>query len=380
MNTHQMRNRVELNLALTTQPYASELPIGAWVYGEEPPATAEAYEGGSWWPLPEEIMHPAPERTDSDRWLADQVDPDHIDLVNIDTTPVEDARFITKRNVKAWAWASLKIFPDAPELHMVRESIFRDLVYSAEKNLDWMDQRRCEYAGRLVERAKACDGTEISLHEVQQLEEAVESFGEQCNDWEDVLMGFKSAEARYAKIATARRRDDHSLDHLMPPAWKMMERGVRQHHVKRWVLRLRDAIDASEEQRDRLHERISWALCNSARRNVKWCTDGLAKARGNGVRLWRWQLKAWETLEPAFRAAYREIAMRDFAEPSVQDEAAREQHRRMVSSVTKWTAEQYQHYALKLRPGSVKDEEARAAQMREHAHGLQREAMSGYAA
>jgi hypothetical protein len=272
------------------------------------------------------------ERTETDGWLATAgIDTEKRDLGNIDTTGV-DLRFLNARAAARWAWGSLKILPHIPELGMVRESILRDLTYTASANMDWTEKKLRQLARQIGNAARMNDGTEIALEQVRDLEEQIEAHQRQLDDWTDLHRGFASAHKLYLN------RVDRGAE--MPDAWGPMPRARRQERVRDWAIELRSTFDASDELRDRLHERLYWNLCNIAWRNARWCEKGHAEEqRPEMLRRWKLQLEAWNALLPAFEAAYRMAAPGHVFVPRAAKPIDRVDQ---VRDVATWTAAQYQ--------------------------------------
>jgi hypothetical protein len=340
MNTHQMMERVALNLALVGRSCEisfterADVEIDALATystdGNWSPIGLEQYEGGAWRPVMAHQLWPI-ERTEADAWLADAwLDCGKVDHANIDTAPAEDPRLENAKAAARWAWAAMRFFPHMKELDMVRRSILRDLVYTAGVGQSYMAGRCRQLALELRAAARLGDGTEVGLNQVLALEEKIIEAQAQHDDYEDLGRGFRSAAARFER------------GEALPSAWGIMHRKVRQMHIKRWALRFRDTFDAAEGKRDRLHERLGWHLCNIVRRNIKWCSDGYEKARPETCRMWNLQLAAWETMQAPIEEAYRALSDgRVFACPMPSEITAQEQRQEMIGSAISWTVEQY---------------------------------------
>jgi hypothetical protein len=378
MNTHQMTQRVILNLAAAGQPLEiKETRYTIHVYtdgktveeanvtytetqyfaperreiaideltvystdGNWSPIGLEAYQGGSWLPVMAHQLWPI-ERTEADELLADAyIDPERIDILNLDTAPAIDARTKMMHDAEDWAWTAMRFFPLLPELQMVRKSILRDLVYTAEAAAGYHAKRSRQLVIDLAVKARLNDDTEVALEILRSAEEMLLASEAQQEDWEDLADGFRAAE-------------DRLLEGEQPTkTWANMPRKVRQLHIGRWVLRFRDLFDGPEGARDRLHERMAWHLCNAVRRNLEWTANGLSKARPEQVRMWRLQHAAWEVMQPAMLATYRQMSDgREFALPTPTEDTAKAQRQHMIGSAISYTVEQYlAKYGVKPTP------------------------------
>jgi hypothetical protein len=293
-----------------------QITVSAWTYGASTEGF-EAYEGGAWREPRQELATPFVPPT----WTY----PAELQLLDREH-PNQQLALATA--AYRWAWEGLAMFPDLPELHMVRQSLLRDLSFTASSNASWTEKQLRQSCADLEAAARHSDGTEISLNRVESLELHMEQLEDQLEDWTLFARGFRTAMVRFDAKAVP-----------LPPTWSAIHRPARQARITDWALSFESqCLDNPDGHRDHVIERLYWALCNMAHRNMRWTEKGWKKAKSPGrVKMWRIQLEAWRTMAPAFERAYHRATGNTYVPPAAHDAEVTE--RGILASVA-YTAEQ----------------------------------------